>query len=107
MLRSQSIRVLITLALAAGAAAQAHGKDDLLHLRVGPGVNATFSLEKMRAACGDNAVCQFDVPSNAAFDIVANGRPSRDYRWTGCTAQPEPDRCRVEIRSRAVLVTVR
>jgi len=108
MTQRKSTRLLVAAALSVVAAAPAYaGAGGDLHLRVGPGVNASFTSQSIRGACGDNAVCQFDVPSNAVFEIVAEGRSDRNYRWTGCTSQPEPNRCRVEIRGRAALVTVR
>ncbi|HEY7005120.1 MAG TPA: hypothetical protein VH392_01415 [Sphingomicrobium sp.] len=107
MLQSRSTRLLAAaLSLAVATAANARTSGDL-HLRVGPGVNATFTSRGLSGACGDDAVCQFDVPADAVFEIVAEGRAKRDYRWTGCTSQPQPDRCRVEVRGQTVLVTVR
>jgi len=106
MLRAGLMSVVIAAGLSA-TPAPASTPSKSLHLRVGPGVTATIATPTMRASCGDDAVCQFDVPANATFDIVASGRSASDLRWTGCDAQPQPGRCRVEMRGRSVLVTVR
>ena len=106
MLRTGSMSALIAAGLVV-APAQANVRSESLHLRVGPGVTATITTATMRASCGDDADCRFDVPANASFDIVATGRAATDLRWTGCNAQPQPGRCRVEMRGQAVLVTVR
>ena len=98
--------ILIAAGLAV-APANASAGSESLHLRVGPGVTATITTGTMRASCGDDADCKFDVPANASFDIVAIGRAASELRWTGCSAQPQPDRCRIEMRGQAVLVTVR
>ena len=98
--------MLIAAALAV-APAQASTRSETLRLRVGPGVTATIATGTLRASCGDDANCHFDVPANATFDIVAEGRAARDLHWSGCSAQPQPDRCRVQMRGETVLVTVR
>jgi hypothetical protein len=98
--------IAAALFVAAASPADARAAGDL-HLRVGPGINAAFTSRTVSGACGDNAVCQFDVPADAVFEILAEGRSDRNYRWTGCTSQPSPDRCRVEVRGQTVLVTVR
>ncbi len=78
-----------------------------LDLRVGPGINATFSNGTMRGSCSDNGHCRFDVALNSTFDIIARGRAGQAYRWTGCNIQAERARCRVEVREDQVRVTVR
>jgi len=77
------------------------------YLRVGPGINASVRTASMHLSCSDDANCRFEVPANSAFDIIASGRAGHPLRWTGCNSQLEANRCRVEIRSDPVSITVR
>ena len=68
---------------------------------------ATASIGTMRASCGDDAKCQFDVPANSSFDVVANGSQGEPLHWGGCASLRSGDRCHVEVGTVPVLVTVR
>ena len=94
------------MALLAGAPVDAGGASNL-YLRVGPGINATIMTAEMHLSCSDDASCRFEVPPNATYDIVASGASGRQFRWSGCTAEPQANRCRVSVRHDAVLITVR
>ena len=76
-------------------------------LRVGPGINASVRTASMHLSCSDDAKCRFEVPANSTFDVVASGGAGHPFRWTGCNAQLEANRCRVEVRGNAVSITVR
>jgi len=76
-------------------------------LRVGPGVNATVRTASMHLSCSDDARCRFEVPRNSTFELVATAGAGHQFRWTGCNAQLEANRCRVEVRGGTVSITVR
>ena len=112
MSRTQSMATLfavtatLVLSLLAVSPALA-ATNSLFHLRVGPGVTATATTGTMRASCGDDARCQFDVPAHSSFEVVAQASRGAPLRWTGCAAVLEANRCRVEVGSEPVLITVR
>ena len=113
MSRTRSIAALLAvtatlaLSLLAVSPAIAGTSDSSLRLRVGAGVVATVKTSAMNISCGDDAKCVFDVPANSTFDVVARGPRGDALRWTGCSSQPEDNRCRVVMRSEPVLITVR
>ena len=102
-----AIGATLALSLLAVSPAIAASRASALHLRVGPGVTATVSTASMHISCGDDADCVFDVPANSTFDVLARGPRGDALRWSGCSSQPESNRCRVEMRSAPVLITVR
>jgi hypothetical protein len=106
-LNAAAIAAVLTFSIATGSSAQAKVNENSLHLRVGPGINATINTPSMRFSCGDDADCKFDVPSNSTFDVVAQSARGREFHWTGCSSLPEQNRCRVQLRDQAALVTVR
>jgi hypothetical protein len=112
MLKGGAIISVPALAILAASSSFAASTDssaagNFLNLRVGPGISATFATGTMSASCSDNAVCSFAIPSNSKFDIIAEARPGRNFRWTGCSSQSRPATCRVEVRKNPVSVTVR
>jgi hypothetical protein len=113
MSRTQSMATLfavtatLVLSLLAVSPAIAGTHDSSLRLRVGAGVIATVKTDSMNISCGDDAKCVFDVPVNSTFDVVARAPRGGSLQWTGCSSQPDANRCRVVMRSEAVLVTVR
>ena len=49
-----------------------------------------------------------EIPfADSTFDVVARAPRGGSLQWTGCSSQPDANRCRVVMRSEAVLVTVR
>jgi uncharacterized protein YraI len=104
------LRNLVIMSLAAASAAapvSAKSTGDLLHLRVGPGVSASFTTATMRVSCGDNADCVFSVAPNSTFDVIARAPRGHNLQWAGCTPLPEANTCRVEIHDEPALVSVR
>ncbi|HET9812935.1 MAG TPA: hypothetical protein VFP57_04665 [Sphingomicrobium sp.] len=97
----------LSMAIAVAAPAQARSALESLQLRVGPRINATIRTAEVHLSCSDDADCRFDVPANSGFDIVARGAPGQAFHWSGCSAQPAANRCRVEMRGEPVLITVR
>jgi len=102
-----AVAATLMLSLLAVSPALAAPRQGALYLRVGPGVVATVKTSSMNISCGDDAKCVFDVPANSTFDVFASGPRGDSLRWTGCSSQPEADRCRVVMRSEPVRITVR
>jgi hypothetical protein len=94
--------LLVAAAAPAWAAAESN-----LYLRVGPGIHASITTAEIQLSCSGDASCRFDVPPDSTFEIVASGAAGHPLRWTGCSAQSDANRCRVDIEDDAVLVTVR
>jgi hypothetical protein len=101
-----STALAAVLSLFGASPAQAAGGSNFF-LRVGPGINATVRTASMHLSCSDDASCRFEVPPNSAFDVVASGGAGHPLRWTGCNAQSEGNRCRVQVRDAAVRITIR
>ena len=102
-----ALTATLALSLLAVSPALAGTREGAFHLRVGPGVTASITTSSMHISCGDDANCVFDVPRNATFDVVASGTRGDALRWTGCSSQPDANRCRVVMHSEPVMVTVR
>ena len=112
MSRTQSMATLFavtaTLVLSLLAVSPALAAEtSLFNLRVGPGVTATATTDTMRLSCSDDARCQFDLPANSSFDVIAHASRGPALHWTGCAALVEANRCHVEVGSNPVLITVR
>ena len=102
-----ALTATLVLSLLAVSPALAGTREGAFHLRVGPGVTASITTSAMHISCGVDANCVFDVPTNATFDVVASAPRREALRWTGCSSQPDTNRCRVVMRNEPVLVTVR
>ena len=95
---------LLMLAETVAASGAAHSN---LLVEVGPGVNATIDTAGIFLSCSDDARCRFEVPPNATYELIGRGPRGHALRWAGCTAQPAPERCRVQVGARPVSITVR
>jgi hypothetical protein len=91
--------------VAAAAPAWAAAESNL-YLRVGPGIHASITTAEIHLSCSGDASCRFDVPPDSTFEIVASGAAGHPLRWTGCSAQSDANRCRVDMRGDEVLITV-
>ncbi len=102
-------KLIITLMaptmLLSGVASAHDSAGSNLFLRVGPGVAAASGTEGMRYMCGDGN-CQFAMPRNSTFDIIAEAGTTHQVQWNGCASQSER-RCHVEIRDNPVSISVR
>jgi hypothetical protein len=105
MLRN-SIIALTASATWLTASASAHRYvESNLYVHVRPGIRATIATSGMHFMCSGGD-CEFLVPPNSTFEIVAEAVSGNEVRWGGCKSEADSRRCLVSMRGDPVTVNV-